>query len=67
MQGLVKWFDEAKGYGFIKNKDNEDVFVHYSEIIFDGFKTLYNGQKVNFTVVNTGKGLQAKNVLEVDI
>lgn len=61
--GTVKWFNEAKGYGFIVAEGGEeDIFVHYSQILMDGFKTLAEGQPVKFEVVETSKGLQAQNV-----
>ena len=62
MQGKVKWFDERKGYGFIESEEGEDVFVHYSEIQQEGFKTLEEGQSVEFEVVEGDKGKQAVNV-----
>jgi CspA family cold shock protein len=61
-QGTVKWFNEAKGFGFIQREDAEDVFVHYSAIQTAGFKTLQEGQKVEFTVEQGRKGLQAVDV-----
>ncbi len=65
MQGNVKWFNNEKGYGFIDCPDKEDIFVHYSAIKQDGYKTLSEGQKVSFDLIETKKGLQAINVLEV--
>ncbi len=62
MQGKVKWFNPGKGYGFIESDDGNDVFVHYSAIAGDGFKTLDEGQKVRFDVVTGRRGLQADNV-----
>jgi CspA family cold shock protein len=63
MQGTVKWFNDAKGFGFIAPADGgPDVFVHYSAIKADGFKTLAEGQKVEFEVVQGQKGKQADNV-----
>jgi len=61
--GRVKWFNERKGYGFITPEDGEDVFVHYSEIQGDGFRTLYEEQEVTFEVTQGNKGLQATNVV----
>ncbi len=60
--GTVKWFNETKGYGFIAQEDGPDVFVHFSAIQGDGFKTLTDGQKVEFTVTDGQKGPQAETV-----
>ena len=60
--GTVKWFNETKGYGFIAQEDGPDVFVHFSAIQGDGFKTLTDGQKVRLTVTAGQKGPQAENV-----
>ena len=60
--GKVKWFNNEKGYGFIEYKENEDIFVHYSAIVSEGYKTLSEGQYVEFTLVETSKGYQALNV-----
>ena len=57
--GTVKWFNEAKGFGFIEQESGPDVFVHFSNIVGDGFKTLAEGQKVEFTVTEGQKGPQA--------
>ena len=62
MCGNVKWFNNEKGYGFIDYAQNEDIFVHYSAIDLDGYKTLSEGQYVDFTLVETSKGYQALNV-----
>ena len=62
MKGKVKWFNNEKGYGFIEYTDNEDIFVHYSAIRQDGFKTLSEGQIVEFKLLETEKGLQALDV-----
>ncbi|MCL1875960.1 MAG: cold-shock protein [Synergistaceae bacterium] len=64
-QGTVKWFNESKGYGFITADEGRDVFVHYSAILGDGFKTLAEGQKVSFDIVNGEKGPQASNVSKI--
>ncbi len=61
-QGTVKWFNEAKGYGFITADSGNDVFVHYSAIQQDGFKTLAEGQRVSFEIVQGNKGPQASEV-----
>ncbi len=61
-QGKVKWFNGAKGFGFIERENGEDVFVHFSAIVSDGFRTLEEGQRVEFTVEKGQKGLQAQNV-----
>jgi CspA family cold shock protein len=62
-KGKVKWFNEAKGFGFIAQENDEDVFVHYSAIQGQGFKTLSEGQAVSFDVMEGPKGLQATNVV----
>ncbi len=62
MIGRVKWFNNDKGYGFIEFKENEDIFVHYSAIEVEGYKTLSEGQLVEFKLVETSKGYQAINV-----
>jgi len=62
MQGKVKWFNAEKGYGFIEGEDGKDVFVHFSAINDEGFKTLEEGQTVNFEVVEGARGPQAANV-----
>ena len=64
-RGRVKWFNEAKGFGFIEQEDGQDVFVHYSAIEIDGFKTLYENQEVEFDIVEGPKGLQSQNVRPV--
>ena len=65
VRGKVKWFNNLKGYGFIEYKENEDIFVHYSTIIKDGYKTLDEGQIVEFDLIKTITGYQAKNVKPV--
>jgi CspA family cold shock protein len=62
--GKVKWFDVKKGWGFIKKEDGDDIFVHYSAIDGEGFRTLDDGQDVEFDVVEGPKGLQASNVIK---
>jgi len=64
-KGQVKWFDQKKGYGFITREDGDDLFVHYSAINRDGFKTLDEGDEVEFEVTQGKKGLQATNVTVV--
>ncbi|KAB3529825.1 cold-shock protein [Alkaliphilus serpentinus] len=61
-KGTVKWFNAEKGYGFISRENGEDVFVHFSAITMDGFKTLQEGQSVMFEIVDGAKGPQATNV-----
>ena len=63
INGTVKWFNSQKGFGFITAENGEDVFVHYSQIQTDGFKTLEEGQKVTFELANGPKGPQAENVM----
>ena len=65
-QGQVKWFNDAKGYGFITQEGGEDVFVHYSAIQAQGFKSLAEGDKVEFEVTRGPKGLQAANVRKIN-
>lgn len=61
-KGVVKWFNDSKGFGFIEQENGEDVFVHFSSIQGDGFKSLKEGQEVSFDVIQGTKGLQAANV-----
>jgi len=63
VKGTVKWFNEAKGFGFIEQSSGPDVFVHYSSIAGSGFKTLTEGQKVEFNVTQGQKGPQAENIV----
>ncbi|MBO8173161.1 MAG: cold shock domain-containing protein [Bacillaceae bacterium] len=65
MQGKVKWFNAEKGYGFIEREDGDDVFVHYSAIQSEGFKTLEEGQSVEFDIVEGARGPQAANVIKL--
>ena len=67
MQGKVKWFNNAKGYGFIEYDKLSDIFVHYSAIIKDGYKTLNEGAIVDFKLIETSKGLQAIDVVEQEM
>lgn len=64
-KGIIKWFNNEKGYGFINGSVDEDIFVHYTAIKQDGYKTLSEGQTVEFDLVKTEKGLQATNVRAV--
>ena len=64
-QGTVKWFNAKKGYGFISDENGKDVFVHYSGLVGDGFKSLEEGQKVEFDVQDGAKGPQAVNVVKL--
>jgi CspA family cold shock protein len=65
VKGKVKWFNDAKGYGFISREDGTDVFVHHTAIQGDGFRTLQEDQEVEFEVVQGTKGLQAQNVVKL--
>ncbi len=60
--GIVKWFSDKKGFGFIEREDDSDIFVHYSSINMDGFKTLSEGDRVSFDVEESDRGPAAKNV-----
>ena len=64
-QGTVKWFNAEKGFGFISTEDGNDVFVHFSAIQSEGYKTLDEGQKVEFDIVDGAKGPQASNVVRL--
>ncbi len=63
--GTVKWFNDSKGFGFIEQENGPDVFAHFSAIQGDGFKSLSEGQKVQFTIVNGQKGPQAENIVPI--
>jgi CspA family cold shock protein len=65
LKGTVKWFNNAKGFGFIGRDDGPDVFVHYSALVADGYKSLQEGDAVEFEIVNGQKGPQAANVVKV--
>lgn len=65
MKGKVKWFNAEKGFGFILGEDGKDIFVHYSQIQLDGYKTLEEGTAVTFEAVTSDKGLQARNVEKI--
>ena len=64
-QGIVKWFNDRKGYGFISQEDGKDVFVHYSSIEAQGFKTLAEGDRVDFEIQETDRGPEAKSVKKI--
>ena len=64
-EGVVKWVNANKGYGFIKREEGQDLFVHFSSITMQGYKTLAEGDKVSFEVEDTDRGPQAKNVVKV--
>ncbi|MBI5033759.1 MAG: cold-shock protein [Chloroflexi bacterium] len=65
IQGTVKWFNSSKGYGFIAHDGGKDVFVHFSAISMDGYRTLNEGDKVEFSIEDSPKGPQATNVVKV--
>ena len=65
MVGIVKWFNAEKGYGFIKVEDGDDVFAHFSAIQGEGFKTLNEGQQVEFDVIQSDRGPQAANIVKL--
>jgi CspA family cold shock protein len=65
-QGTVKWCSNEKGYGFLEREDGDDLFVHFSEIAMDGYKTLTQGQRVEFEITEGDKGLQASRVMVVE-
>ncbi len=62
-RGTVKWFNDSKGYGFIQHPEGQDIFVHFSAIQSDGFRTLAEGEEVEFEIQQTDRGLQAANVM----
>jgi CspA family cold shock protein len=64
-EGIVKWFNDAKGYGFIVRERGPDVFVHHASIVTEGFRSLSEGDRVRFEVVEGPKGLQAINVMKI--
>lgn len=64
-KGVVKWFNDKKGFGFIEQENGDDIFVHFSSIQGDGFKSLTEGQAVSFDIVQGAKGLQAANVVKL--
>lgn len=66
MKGKIKWFNNEKGYGFIEYTEDEDIFVHYSAIVKEGYKTLNQGDLVEFNLIETTKGLQAQHVVEIN-
>jgi CspA family cold shock protein len=66
MEGTVKWFNNSRGYGFVGRENGPDVFVHYSGIAGDGYRTLQEGDRVTFEIVQGPKGPQAANVVKVD-
>ena len=65
MKSRVKWFNNERGFGFLEYNDTEDIFVHYSAINMKGYKTLAEGESVDFELIRTNKGLQAKNVVSL--
>ena len=65
MKGVVKWFDADKGYGFISSAEGKDIFVHFSAIMTDGYKTLAEGDQVEFDVKDGDRGQQAANVVKI--
>lgn len=67
MVGRIKWFDNKMGYGFIEYTDQEDIFVHYSNILQEGYKKLEEGQLVSFKIIETAKGLQAIDITVIKI
>ena len=66
-KGIIKWFNNEKGYGFINGREDEDIFVHYTSIRVNGYRTLSEGQEVEYTLIKTDKGLQATNVTPINV
>ncbi|RFS32192.1 cold-shock protein [Acinetobacter sp. SWAC5] len=64
--GTVKWFNDAKGFGFISGDNGNEIFAHYSQIMSNGFKTLIEGQRVRFSVSESQRGLQASEIVAID-
>jgi len=64
-KGIVKWFEEKRGYGFIRRENGTDIFVHYKDIQMEGYKTLFEGEEVTFEIEKTAKGKCARNVRRV--
>ncbi len=64
-EGVVKWFSDKKGYGFIERESGKDLFVHYTAITMQGFKTLAQGDRVNFDIEESDRGPEAKNVIKL--
>jgi cold shock protein len=65
--GIVKWFSDKKGYGFIERESGKDLFVHYTAITMQGFKTLAQGDRVNFDIEDSDRGPEAKNVVKITL
>ena len=65
MEGTVKWFNKDKGYGFITDEEDRDIFVHYTQILMDGFRILEQGERVIFDVLHSERGPQAQNVRKI--
>ena len=65
IKGTVKWFNEAKGFGFIETEDNGDVFFHFSQLVMEGFKTIEEGTEVEFELVEGDRGLQAHDIVKL--
>ena len=65
MEGTVKWFNKDKGYGFITDEEDRDIFVHYTQILMDGFRILEQGERVSFDVLHSERGPQAQSVRKI--